>query len=280
MIKIPYLHQLKKQGDKITMMTSYDACFAQLQAKAGIEVLLVGDSLGMVLQGHKDTLPVTLEHMLYHTSAVQRGLNQLTSQPALTLPLVMADLPFLTDLDPISCSQHAGQLLQAGAQMVKIEGGKPKIPIIKQLRLAGIPVCGHLGLTPQSVHTLGGYKVQGKTASDADRILSDSLALEAAGIDMLVLECVPSDLGQRISTQLSIPVIGIGAGVHCDGQVLVLHDALGLTPGTSPKFSNNFMRFSSSAPEQVKTANPIFQALQSYVSDVKQARFPTAAHSF
>ncbi len=267
-MRITHLLQLKQQHEKIAMLTCYDASFAQLMAASGIDVLLVGDSLGMVLQGHSDTLPVTLEHMLYHVGSVKRGLD--SCSPEHTRPLLLADMPFLTDLDPNQCAQNAGQLMRAGAEMVKIEGGEVKCPIIQTLVQHGIPVCGHLGLTPQSVHQLGGYKVQGKTSEAAAALIADAHALVAAGIQLLVLECVPAHLGQTIASQLEIPVIGIGAGVDCDGQVLVMHDALGMTPGKTAKFVQNFMTGHSDIPS----------AITAFKTAVKDKSFPTTEHSF
>lgn len=254
------LRELKAAGEKIAVITSYDASFARAADRAGIEVILVGDSLGMVLQGHDSTVPVTLEQMAYHTRCVSRGANQ---------ALVIADMPFGSYNTVPETLSHATELMQAGAQMVKLEGGQWLCESVRQLNHCGIPVCGHLGLTPQSVNVLGGYRVQGRDEASAKAMLEDAKALQSAGIQLLVLECVPQDLAADISKALEIPVIGIGAGAGTDAQVLVLHDLLGLSDHT-PRFVRNFMSGANSIPE----------ALSAYREAVKSGEFPAKEHAF
>nr|WP_277344553.1 3-methyl-2-oxobutanoate hydroxymethyltransferase [Oleiagrimonas sp. C23AA] len=258
---MPALKSMKEQGRKITMLTAYDASFAAHLERAGVDVALVGDSLGMVVQGHGSTLPVTLADVVYHTRAVARGLSA---------TLLVADLPFMSDRDVPHAMEAAAQLMAAGAAMIKIEGAGPICEVIAALTARDVPVCAHLGLTPQSVHKLGGYRVQGREQAAADKLMADARAVVEAGAELLVLECVPSDLAGRISQALAVPVIGIGAGPQTDGQVLVVYDLLGLTPGKSPKFSKNFL----SGREGVT------DAIAAYVSDVREGRFPAAEHSF
>ncbi len=253
------LQHLKDSGEKIAMLTCYDASMATLMAQAGVDVLLVGDSLGMVLQGGTDTLGVTMADMCYHTDCVAAG--------APDLPII-TDLPYGSDATPEQALENAQQLLAAGAHMVKLEGNKNAV--VRHLAQHGIPVCGHLGFTPQSVHELGGYKVQGKDAQSALKILDDALSLQAAGIQMLVLEMVPATLAARITQALAIPTIGIGAGPDCSGQVLVVHDALGMYPGKKLKFTRNFLADTGSIPA----------ALAAYVTAVKNGQFPAPEHCF
>lgn len=251
---------MKQRTEKISCLTVYDASFAALLDQVGIDVLLVGDSLGMVIQGHNSTLPVTVDDMIYHSRCVASA-----SQRA----FIVADLPFASYATAEQALINAAALLQkGGAQMVKLEGAK--ISVISFLVAQGIPVCGHLGLLPQSVNQLGGYKVQGREASQAQAILEDALAIQQAGARLLVLECVPASLASQISQQLSIPVIGIGAGVACDGQVLVLYDMLNISIGNRPRFSKNFMADASS----------IVDAIQQYHQAVKAATFPSPQHSY
>lgn len=251
---------MKQRGEKITCLTAYDASFSALIDATGIDVILVGDSLGMVIQGHTTTLPVKIEDMIYHTRCVTK-----TCQRA----LVVADLPFMTYDTPKNAAKNAARLIQdSGAQMVKLEGAK--LDIIQFLVEQGISVCGHLGLLPQSIHQLGGYKVQGKLADAAEKLLVDALAVQKAGAAVLLLECVPADLARKITEQLTIPVIGIGAGKFCDGQVLVVYDMLGISTGKRPRFSKNFL---------VDT-NSIESALKNYANAVKTGEFPTNEHSF
>jgi 3-methyl-2-oxobutanoate hydroxymethyltransferase len=256
------LHKMTQDGDKITMLTCYDASFAALLESAGVETLLIGDSLGNVLQGHETTLPVTLRDIVYHTACVARGAKR---------AFIIGDMPFGTfQLSPPETFRNAAEIMAAGAQMVKLEGGKPMAETVAYLVDRGVPVCGHLGLTPQSVHQLGGYKVQGRQQSDAERLLEDAKLIEEAGAGMLVLEAIPSPLAKQVTDALRIPTIGIGAGVDCSGQVLVLHDMLDVFPGKKAKFVKNFMQ----------GAGSIQAAVESYVKEVKAKTFPDREHSF
>lgn len=256
------LHALYTQAQKIAMLTCYDASFSALLESQGVDVLLVGDSLGMVLQGHETTLPVSLSDMIYHTASVARGAKK---------SFIISDMPFGTSqVSPQKTFEHAAQLMAAGAQMVKLEGGMEMLETTQFLTTRGIPVCAHIGLTPQSVHQLGGYRVQGKEASAAQRLLDESLALQHAGASMIVLELVPAPLAADITAQLAIPTIGIGAGVSCSGQVLVLHDMLNVFPGKKARFVKNFMQ----------GADSIATAVSNYVTEVKAGTFPASEHSF
>jgi 3-methyl-2-oxobutanoate hydroxymethyltransferase len=261
-ITVTSLQALKQKGEKITMLTCYDATFAHAASEAGVEVLLVGDSLGMVLQGHDSTLPVTTADMAYHVACVKRG-----NQGA----LIMADLPFMSYATLEQTYTNSAALMQAGAHLVKIEGAAWLAESIRLLADRGIPVCAHMGLTPQSVNVLGGYKVQGRLETQARQMRADAITLEQAGAAMLLLECVPSELAQEISHAVKIPVIGIGAGSATDGQVLVMHDMLGLSiTGRVPKFVKNFM-----------VGQPDIQAaFRAYVSAVKDVSFPGTEHGF
>ncbi len=254
------LQGMKQAGLKITSLTVYDASFTVLLDQADVDVLLVGDSLGMVVQGHSSTLPVSMQDMLYHTQIVSRARQQ---------AFIIADLPFMSSATPLQAAENAALLIQqGGAQMVKLEGAK--IEAIEFMVQQGIPVCAHLGLLPQSIYQLGKYSVQGKEEKDAEKILADAVQIEQAGAQMLIVECIPATLTRQISEQLSIPVIGIGAGVHCDGQVLVLYDMLDISLGRKPRFSKNYMQQSDS----------IFAAIQSYVAEVREQKFPAQEHSF
>ena len=256
------LRQMKTAGAKITCLTAYDATFAALIDEAGVEVVLVGDSLGMVVQGQTSTLPVTMDAMVYHTTCVTRGIRR---------ALLVADLPFLSYTTPERALDNAGRLMAAGAGMVKLEGGSAQIlEIVYHLGRWGIPVCAHLGLLPQSVYKSGGYRVQGRDPGQAAVILNAAQALEKAGAELLVLECVPVTLARRITATLNIPTIGIGAGTHCDGQVLVLYDMLGLTPGKRPKFSRDFLPGNHSVREAIGT----------FVRDVKHGIFPGPGNDY
>ncbi|MEJ4046431.1 3-methyl-2-oxobutanoate hydroxymethyltransferase [Erwinia sp. SLM-02] len=255
------LRQWKQQGRKFASITAYEFSFARLFADEGIQVLLVGDSLGMVVQGHDSTLPVTVSDIAYHTETVRRG------APA---ALLLADLPFMSYSTPQQTFDSAAQLMRAGANMVKLEGGKWLADTVKQLTERAVPVCGHLGLTPQSVNIFGGYKIQGRAEADADRLLDDALALEAAGMQLLVLECVPVALAKRVTDALTIPVIGIGAGNVTDGQILVMHDAFGITGGHIPKFAKNFLA----------ETGDIRAAVRQYVAEVENGSYPAEQHSF
>ena len=254
-----HLRSLQARGEKIAVLTCYDASFARLMADAGVDLLLVGDSLGMVLQGAGDTLGVSMQDMCYHTRCVAAGANG--------TPIV-SDMPAGSDANPSLALDNARALLAAGACIVKLEGAK--LDVVHHLVAHDIPVCGHLGFTPQSVYALGGYKVQGRDAAGAQRILDDAIALEQAGTSMLVLEMVPAMLAAEISRRLAIPTIGIGAGPDCDGQVLVVQDMLGAYPGKTPRFVRNFLVGQES----------IQQALSAYVSAVKDGSFPAAEHCF
>nr|WP_314421091.1 3-methyl-2-oxobutanoate hydroxymethyltransferase [uncultured Erwinia sp.] len=255
------LRQWKQQGRKFASITAYEFSFARLFADEGIQVLLVGDSLGMVVQGHDSTLPVTVSDIAYHTETVRRG------APA---ALLLADLPFMSYSTPQQTFDSAAHLMRAGANMVKLEGGKWLADTVKQLTERAVPVCGHLGLTPQSVNIFGGYKIQGRAEADADRLLDDALALEAAGMQLLVLECVPVALAKRVTDALTIPVIGIGAGNVTDGQILVMHDAFGITGGHIPKFAKNFLA----------ETGDIRAAVRQYVAEVENGSYPAEQHSF
>lgn len=261
-IRIPHLFEMKRQGQKFCCLTVYDASFAHVLSEVGVEIIFVGDSLGMVVQGHDSTVPVTVEDMVYHTQTVARG-NQGS--------LLMSDLPFMSYATPEQTLSNAAKLMAAGAHIVKLEGGAWLAPTVRQLTERGIPVCGHLGLTPQSVHMIGGYKVQGRNEHQANQLKQDALALEAAGAQLMVLECVPSRLAKEITDALSIPVIGIGAGRDVDAQVLVLHDMLGVTPGRAPKFSKDFL---SNNPDGVRGA------VQQFIDEVKEQAFPAEQHEF
>jgi 3-methyl-2-oxobutanoate hydroxymethyltransferase len=253
---------MRSKGEKIAMLTCYDASFAQLLETAGVDVLLVGDSLGMVLQGHSSTLPVTLDDIAYHTACVARGAAQ---------SFIVADMPFGTSQVSPECTfEHAARLMVAGAHMVKIEGGEIMADTIEFLTQRGIPVFAHIGLTPQSVNQLGGYRVQGKDSKAAQRLLNDARAVEQAGAGMLLLEAIPALLAAEITANSAIPTIGIGAGAGCSGQVLVLHDMLDIYPGKKARFVKNYLQGSGS----------IQQAVARYVAEVKSGAFPAAEHSF
>lgn len=259
-ITIQHLHKLKTKREKIAALTAYDASFARLFSEQGVEVLLVGDSVGQVVQGHTHTIPVTIDHMIYHTQCVARG-----NQNA----FLIADMPFMTYATREQSLDNAAQLMRAGAHMVKLEGGNHLCDSIRCLVEQGIPVCGHLGLTPQSVHALGGYRVQGKTPESKDKIFRAADRLVDAGIQLLVLECVPSDLAADITGRLPIPVIGIGAGNGTDGQILVGYDLLGMH-ASPPKFVRNFM----------EDAETIQHAVERYVAAVKSTEFPSIEHCY
>ncbi|WP_295580435.1 3-methyl-2-oxobutanoate hydroxymethyltransferase [uncultured Lamprocystis sp.] len=254
-ISVATLAAMKTRGERITCLTCYDASFARLLDAAGLDVLLVGDSLGMVLQGHSTTVPVTVDQMAYHTACVARGRSH---------ALLIADLPFLACATPELALINAGRLMQeGGAQVVKLEGGANMVEAVRRLTEQGVPVCAHLGLLPQSVNRIGGYRFQGRDPDSAQTIRQDALALQEAGASLLVLECVPAALAEAITRSLTIPVIGIGAGAGCDGQVLVLHDMLGLSP-RSPRFSRDFL----------KGRGAVSEALAAYVAAVRAGSFP------
>jgi len=257
---IDKLKSIKASGNKFAAITAYDFSFAALIEAAEIEVTLVGDSLGNVIQGQDTTIPVTVDEMAYHTANVRRGV---------TNSLLVSDMPFMSYSTLPQALENAATLMQAGAQMVKLEGGKWLLDTVCALSERGVPVCGHLGLTPQSVHKLGGYKVQGKEENDAKAMLADAKMIEEAGADLIVVECVPSSLGKALAASVEIPVIGIGAGPDTDAQVLVLHDMLGIS-GKSPKFSKNFL----------DQADSIQSALSNYRNDVHNGKFPGPEHCF
>jgi 3-methyl-2-oxobutanoate hydroxymethyltransferase len=259
-VTVNTLQSLKEKGEKFCCITAYDATFSRLISEAGAETMLVGDSLGMVLQGYDSTIPVTIEDMAYHTACVARG-N--------TGAMVIGDLPFMSYTTPEQTLENATALMQAGAQMVKMEGGTWLSDSIQMLVERGVPVCAHLGLTPQSVNVFGGYRVQGRTPKGAKSILADAVEIQDAGASMLVLECVPTELAADISEKLRIPVIGIGAGPGTDAQVLVMHDMLGLS-GHSPRFVKNFMEGQAT----------IQDALSAFVAAVKAGDYPGPEHSY
>lgn len=260
-VTVSSLLKKKQAGEKITSLTAYDASFAKMFDEQGIDALLIGDSLGMVLQGESDTLPVTIDDIAYHTRCVRAGTER---------AFVLADMPFMSYASAEQTYTNAATLMAAGASMVKMEGGRWLCDTIAGLQLRGVPVCGHLGLTPQSVHVFGGFKVQGREADKAQQLLEEAKALEAAGIQLLVLECVPSSLAKAISEALTIPVIGIGAGKDTDGQILVMHDMFGISANYMPKFSKNYLA----------ETGDMRKAVQQYISDVQNGVFPAAEHSF
>ena len=257
------LGKMRAEGRKIVMLTGYDASFAALLERCGVDVILVGDSLGNVVQGQKTTLPVSMEHMVYHTECVARVCNR---------AFVVSDMPFGSYVEsPAQAMRNAARLMAAGAQMVKLEGGAFMAETVRFLVERGVPVCAHIGLTPQSVHQLGGYRVQGRSDEGAAVLKSDALALEQAGAALIVMEMVPAGLAAAISATLtSMATIGIGAGVDCHGQVLVLHDLIGVFHGRRPRFAKNFMEGSASIDE----------AVSRYVGDVREGRFPGPEHSY
>lgn len=261
-ITVPYLKKLKQQGEKFACLTAYDYSFARLVEQCGVEVVLVGDSLGMVIQGYDTTIPVTLENIKYHGTTVMAGLDN---------AMLMLDMPFGSLNSPQQALDNASELLQATqAQVVKLEGGITQLKTVEMLAKFGIVTCAHLGLQPQSVHKMGGYRVQGKSKTAAEQMLETACDLQQAGADLLLLECVPASLAAEITKTLEIPVIGIGAGVDVDGQILVLQDILNITDGKKPKFSKNFMQGQPS----------IQAAISRYVSEVKRGQFPEQSHSF
>jgi len=261
-ITISNLNAMKQAGDKIVALTSYDASFTRIAEQSGIDVLLVGDSLGMVVQGHASTLPVSVDDMVYHTANVTR-----VSERA----LVIADMPFMSHATPTRALDTAGRLMkEGGAHMVKIEGGAPQVETVRHLTERAVPVCAHLGLLPQSIHQLGGYRVQGRGEDAAEALLRDAVALQHAGAQMLVVECIPALLAAELSRALDIPVIGIGAGADTDGQVLVLYDMLGISVNQVPSFAHNFLK---------EAGGSIGGAIEAYAGAVRSRRFPAAEHT-
>jgi 3-methyl-2-oxobutanoate hydroxymethyltransferase len=252
---------MREADEKIAVLTAYDASFANLMDQSGIDVILVGDSLGNIIQGQTSTIPVTIEQMVYHVSCVAKG-----NQSA----FLIADMPFGTYSTPEQAMENAASLMRAGAHMVKLEGGSWLADTVRFLVERSVPVCAHLGLLPQSVHTLGGFKVQGKSAEAAEVLIKDAQTLEKAGAQLLVLEAIPSELGKKATASIKLPTIGIGAGPDCSGQVLVMHDMLGAFPGRSPKFVKNFLLGQES----------IEGAFKSYIHEVKTGKFPGPEHCF
>lgn len=262
-VTVPEVMRMKEKGQKIVSLTAYDYCLARILDEAGVDVLLVGDSLGAVVQGRDTTLPVTLDDIVYHTRAVIRGRRR---------ALVVSDMPFLTfQVGVEDAKRNAGRLLQeGGAEAVKLEGGVAQAATIEALVRMGIPVMGHIGLTPQSVHQFGGYKIQGKGEGQANAVLQDAMAVEQSGAFAVVLEGIPAHLAKEITQRLTIPTIGIGAGAHCDGQILVAHDMLGLFDDFTPKFVKRFANLKA----------VIGEAVQTYASEVRTAAFPEDQHTF
>ncbi|HEX9207708.1 MAG TPA: 3-methyl-2-oxobutanoate hydroxymethyltransferase [Steroidobacteraceae bacterium] len=261
-VNVASLGRMKEQGEKISCITCYDASYAALVDAAGIDVVLVGDSLGMVIQGHDTTVPVTLEDVIYHCKAVAKGLFR---------PFLMADMPFMTYTTRDMALENARRLMQeGGAKMVKLEGGAGQAGIVEYLASHDIAVCAHLGLRPQSVHKTGGFRVQGREEAAAEQMRSDAKLLQDSGADIVLLECIPAALGQRITEELHVPVIGIGAGPHTDGQILVIYDVLDVTPGRKPRFVQNFQQGRDSP----------LAALQAFGEAVKSRQYPAPEHCF
>jgi 3-methyl-2-oxobutanoate hydroxymethyltransferase len=256
------LRRMKQDREKIACITAYDAAFAQVIDGAGMDVILIGDSVGMVVQGRATTIPVTVDEIIYHTQLVARGTQR---------AMLMADMPFMSYSSPQDCLLNAARLMkEGGAEVVKLEWGELEIDMVARLTDCGIPVCAHLGLTPQAIHKYGGYRVQGREAETAQKMREDALALEAAGADILLLECVPSRLADEITRAAGVPVIGIGAGSDTDGQILVLYDVLDIAPGKRTRFSKNYMA----------EAGSIHGAIETYVNEVKSVTFPSAQYAF
>lgn len=261
-VTVTTLAKMKAKGEKFSCLTAYDASYAALLDTAGVDIVLVGDSLGMVIQGHPTTLPVTMDDMVYHGRAVARGLKR---------ALLMLDMPFMSYATPEMALMNAARMMQeAGAHMVKLEGNANQLKIVEHLAGNSVPVCAHLGLRPQSVHKIGGFKVQGREDDTAREMVNDAVMLAEAGADMLLLECVPSVLGREITQKVNVPVIGIGAGPDTDAQVLVLYDLLDITPGRRPKFAKNYMQ---------GAASPL-EAVQNFVAEVRSGAYPAKEHCF
>ncbi len=261
-ITISTLRKMKADGEKIACITAYDASFATVVDNAGVDLVLVGDSLGMVIQGHDTTIPVSMDEMIYHCKSTLRGLYR---------PFLVADLPFMSYSTPDQAATNSARLMQEGkASMVKLEGGAPQLHVVEHLAKCDIPICAHIGLTPQSVHKLGGFRVQGRHADDAKEMVQAAVDLESAGADMVLLECIPNDLALRIHDAVSVPTIGIGAGPEVDGQILVLYDVLDITPGRKPRFAKNFLAGRDSVRD----------AVTAYVEAVKTGAYPAPEHCF
>lgn len=263
-VTVSRLHRMKSEGETIACLTAYDYTFASVVDAAGVDVMLIGDSLGMVMQGRETTIPVSVDEIIYHTRCVAAGRRR---------ALLMADMPFMSYVDESQALANAGRLMkEGGAHMVKLEGAGDQAGIVAALARAGVPVCAHLGLQPQLVHKIGGYRVQGKDTAGASQMIQDAQRLQEAGADLLLVECIPASLGGALASRLDIPVIGIGAGPSCDGQILVLQDMLGITPGHKPKFSKDFMGDAE--------ASSVSGAVQAYVRAVKCGQFPAEEHCF
>ncbi|MEM7209411.1 MAG: 3-methyl-2-oxobutanoate hydroxymethyltransferase [Pseudomonadota bacterium] len=261
-VTLETLRQAKRDGRKIPCLTAYDAAFARVLDDAGVDIVLVGDSLGMVVQGRESTIPVTMDEIAYHSQMVARGLSR---------SMLMVDMPFMSYHSADEALSNAARLMkEADAQILKLEWGALQLSMVARFTECGIPVCAHLGLTPQSVYKMGGYRVQGRDNPTAQKMLDDAKALELAGADILLLECVPAALAKAITQSVGVPVIGIGAGADVDGQILVLYDILGIAPGKRTRFSKDYMEETSS----------IHSAVQMYVEDVLEKRFPTDEHAF
>lgn len=261
-VNVSTLRQMKADKEPIACLTAYDASFASLVDRAGTDLVLVGDSLGMVVQGHDTTVPVTVDDMIYHTRLVARGLSR---------AFLVSDMPFMSYTSPDQALENSVRLMQeGGAMMVKLEGGSGQVAIVEYLTRHDIPVCAHIGLKPQSVHKIGGFKVQGRDKAQAKQMVDDAVALQEAGADIVLLECVPNEVGKTVTNSLEVPVIGIGAGPHVDGQILVLYDVLGITRGRMPRFVKNFM----------SDADSIGESLQHYVQAVKERTYPEPEHCF
>ncbi len=261
-VNVSTLKKMKAEHEPIACLTAYDASFALIVDRVGADMVLVGDSLGMVIQGHDTTVPVTVDDIVYHTRVVARGLSR---------AFLVADMPFMSYSSPDQALDNAVRLMQeGGAMMVKLEGGAGQLAVVEHLAQHDIPVCAHIGLKPQSVHKIGGFKVQGRDADTARRMVDDAAALEAAGADILLVECVPNEVGKAVTKAISAPVIGIGAGPDVDGQILVLYDVLGITQGPLPRFVQNFMLESDS----------VMEACGRFVQAVRDRSYPGAEHCF
>lgn len=261
-VSLKTLRKMKADGEKIACITAYDASFATVVDNAGTDVVLVGDSLGMVIQGHDTTIPVSMDDMIYHLRSTLRGLYR---------PFLIADLPFMSYSTRNQAARNAARLMQEGrASMVKLEGGAPQLKVVEHLASCDIPICAHIGLTPQSVHKLGGFSVQGRDSKAADEMVQAAIDLQSAGADMVLLECIPVGLAERIHDAIDVPLIGIGAGPAVDGQILVLYDVLDITPGRKPRFSKNFMAGNDS----------VNAAVSAYVKAVKSGEYPAEEHCF
>lgn len=261
-VNVSTLRDMKADGEPIACLTAYDASFAALVDAGGTDLVLVGDSLGMVIQGHDTTVPVTVDDVVYHSRAVARGLRR---------AFLVADMPFMSYANPDQALENSVRMMQqGGAMMIKLEGGEGQVEIVEHLARHDIPVCAHLGLKPQSVHKIGGFKVQGRETEQAERMTRAAVRLQDAGADIVLLECVPNELGHVICDSLDVPVIGIGAGPHVDGQILVLYDILGITIGRTPRFVRNF---------QADCTSPL-EAIRSYVAAVKDGSYPAPEHCY